>query len=138
MVKMGVNIGAVLILALAPSAFGLSRAVAAPQTGTVVAFRNALPGSYELRRVRLRVDGVVRYEGAGAFDTPLEVGRHVVAIEADYRLHDPVLPYVNGYAVELRSAEHVMSQPGQVVVARAIGSRDVTIPMAQRAQLIWR
>jgi len=133
-----IKLGAMLILALAATT-GAPHASLAAQTDTgIVAFRNALPGTYELRRVRLRVDGVVRYEGNGAFDAPLERGRHVLGIEAEYRLFDPVLPYVNGYALELRSAEHVVSQPGRVIVARAVGSRDVTIPVERRARLVWR
>ena len=89
-----------LALAAAPRA-----AAQPPQASAAVAFRNELPGTYELRRVRLWVDGALVHEGSGPFNASLLPGPHVVSIAAEYRMQDPLLPYVRGYAIQLRSAE---------------------------------
>jgi hypothetical protein len=128
-----------LVLAFALSAAAGSHADAEVRPAdATVAFRNALPKTFELRRVRYWVDGLLRYDGVGAFDARLEPGAHIVSIEADYRLRDPVFAYVNSYGIRLRSAQHVSSEPGRAFVARAVETGGVTVPVDRRAQLIWR
>jgi hypothetical protein len=122
-----------LVLGIAPQ--GAARA---PEAASIVAFRNALPGTYELRRVRLWIDGALVHEGSRPFDAPLSPGTHVVSIAAEYRMQDPLLPYVRGYAFQLRSAEHIRSEPNRVVVARALESGGVTTPIERRARISWR
>jgi hypothetical protein len=106
---------------------------------TTVAFRNDLPGPYELRRVRLWVDGALLHEGAGPFNASLAPGTHVVSIAAEYRMQDALLPYVRGYEVQLRSAERIRSDASnRVVVARALEWGGVTTPIERRARIAWR
>jgi hypothetical protein len=126
-------IGALGMLTAAP-------AVSAPAQppGGAVAFRNDLPATYELRRVRFWVDGALRYEGHGAFAAPVPTGPHVVSIAAEYRMRDPALPYVRGYSIELRSAEHIRSRPARVARARAVETGDATTPVERRAHIRWR
>jgi hypothetical protein len=120
-----------LALAAAPRA-----AAQAPQASAMVAFRNELPGTYELRRVRLWVDGALVHEGSGPFNASLSPGKHIVSIAAEYRMQDPLLPYVRGYAIQLRSAEHI--QAGHPVVVRAQEWGGVTTPIERRAHIAWR
>jgi hypothetical protein len=137
--KLCSKLTAVLVLALTATIAAEPPAVAeAPSATSTVSFRNALSKNFELRRVRYWADGVLRYDGIGPFDAPLEPGAHVVSIQAEYRLRDPLLTYVRGYAIRLRSAEHVDSAPGRAFVARAVQTGGVTTPVDRRAQLIWR
>lgn len=110
----------------------------APSPATIVAFRNDLPATYELRRVRFWVDGRLRYEGPSPFEAPVATGPHVVSIAAEYRLRDPALPYVRGYSIELRSAERIRSGPARIARARAVETGGVTTPVERRAQIRWR
>jgi hypothetical protein len=127
-----------------PIAVALALAAAAPasaqepQASAKIAFRNDLPGTYELRRVRLWVDGVLLHEGSRSFDASLAPGTHVVSIAAEYRMRDPLLPYVRGYSIQLRSAERVRSAPTRTVIARAQESGGVTTPIERRARIAWR
>lgn len=105
---------------------------------TMVAFEDALPSSYRLQRVRIWVDGALRYEGAPPMGVPLARGDHVVAIAADYRMSDPVFSYMRGYHIEVRATRHVPgSGDGRVVVARAIEAGGVTTPFDRRARIVW-
>ena len=124
-----------LALALAGAPQALAQASQAPAT---VAFRNDLPGTYELRRVRLWVDGALLHEGSSPFDASLPPGAHVVSIAAEYQMQDTLLPYVRGYRIQLRSAEHIRSQAARTVVARALESGGVTTPIERRARIAWR
>ncbi len=104
-----------------------------------VQFRNDLPGSFRLQRVRFWVDGARRYDGVGPFEARLADGAHVVSITAEYRLYDPVFAYMSGYRVVLRSAERVIaSNRAPVIVADAIDAGSVTTPVERRAQIAWR
>jgi hypothetical protein len=124
-------------------AFLLVLASAAPSPAqthaarTTVAFRNELPGTYELQRVRFWIDGALRQEGSAPFQISLAPGRHVVSVVADYRMRDPVLSYVNRFSFELRSAEHVVSEPAEVT-ARAVEAGGVTTPVDRRARILWQ
>ncbi|HXX70515.1 MAG TPA: hypothetical protein VEK07_25255 [Polyangiaceae bacterium] len=114
------------------------KAVPSPAS-TVVAFENALPASYRLQRVRIWVDGALRYDGPPPMGVPLGRGDHVVVVAADYRMSDPVFSYVRGYQVEVRATRHVPgTDDGRVVVARAIASGGVTTPFDKRARIVWR
>jgi hypothetical protein len=136
--KLCSKLTAVFVVALTATIAEPRALAEAPSPTSTVSFRNALPKNFELRRVRYWADGVLRYDGIGSFDAPLEPGAHVVSIQADYRLRDPVLTYVRGFAIRLRSAEHVDSAPGRTFVARAVQAGGVTAPVERRAQLIWR
>jgi hypothetical protein len=127
-----VPIAIAFALAAAPRA--AAQTTYAPAT---VSFRNDLPGTYELRRVRLWVDGALLRESSRPFDAPLAPGAHVVSIAAEYRMQDPLLPYVGGYALQLRSAEHIRSAPARAVVARALESGGVTTSIERRARITW-
>jgi len=106
---------------------------------TMVAFEDSLPAPYRLQRVRIWVDGALRYDGRPPMGVPLATGDHVVAVAADYRMSDPVFSYVRGYQIEVRAARHVPgSGDGRVVVARAIASGGVTTPFDKRARIVWR
>ncbi|MGA7119422.1 MAG: hypothetical protein WBY94_04950 [Polyangiaceae bacterium] len=109
-----------------------------PATAATVAFRNDLPATYELRSVRLWVDGMLIHEDSGPFDAPIAPGTHVVSIAAEYQMRDPLLPYVRGYVIKLRSAEHIRSEPAHVIAARAQESGGVTTPIERRARIAWR
>lgn len=103
----------------------------------VVSFRNELPGSFRLERVRVWVDGTLSYDQARTFELQLAPGAHVVALEADYRMHDPVFTYLDGYRLALRS-QHTVPANTIRVVARAVESGGVTTPIERREQIIWR
>ena len=133
MKRLSVAIAVALCWAVAPRAAAQPRAMAA-----TVAFRNDLPSTYELRRVRLWVDGMLVREDRRPFDAPLAPGPHVVSIAAEYQMRDPLLPYVRGYVIQLRSAEHLRSEASHVNVARAQESGGVTTPIWRRARIAWR
>ena len=127
------------LLAVAFAALVSDAKAQAPRApATTVVFRNDLPATYVLRHVRLWVDGVLVVDGAAPFAQPLSHGRHLVSIEADYRMQDALLPYVRKYTLQLRSAERVRSEPVRVVRARAVEVGGVTTPVQRRAQIVWR
>jgi hypothetical protein len=135
MKRMSIWLG--VALALAP----VSPAVAqpAPNATTVVQFRNDLPGSFELERVRLWVDGAVRTDTAGPFVATLDPGDHLLSLTAEYRLRDPLLPYVRSYRTVLRSEDHVpAATANRLIRARAVEVGGVTTPVERRAQILWR
>ncbi len=100
-------------------------------------FRNDVPKGYRLERVRITVDGVTRYDGRRAGTAPVAAGSHVIAVVADYRMHDPVLTYTRDFGFEVRAAERVKAWPGRVVLARAVEVGGVTRPAGQRVQILW-
>jgi hypothetical protein len=103
-----------------------------------VAFRNQLPGTYHLERVRILVDGAVRYEGQRPPAwTSITPGAHLVSVIADYRMHDPLLSYARDYTFRVQSAQRVRAAPGRVVVARAVEVGGVTRPVGQRIHIVW-
>lgn len=108
---------------------------AAPQPE--VSFRNDLPGSFRLELVRVWIDGSLRYEATRPFDLMLPPGTHVVKLEADYRMHDPVFTYLDGYRVALH-AERTVPANAARVIAHAVQSGSVTTPIEKREQIIWR
>ncbi len=120
---------------LAPTARAQTQA---PQPGrtTVVTFRNELPSSYRLQRVRLVVDGAVRYDGPNLDTAYLPPGGHVVEVDASYRLHNPVLSYVDRIGVEVRSA-HVVRPSSRRVEARAVRHGGATTPVERSAAIAW-
>jgi hypothetical protein len=130
-----------LLVAFALAAATSSAPAAAQprEAPATVAFRNELPKTFRLERVRILVDGTVRYDGrrptARALIPP---GAHLVSISADYRGHDPVLSYTKDYEFRVHSAERVRATPGRVVVARAIQVGGVTRPIGQRILIVWR
>jgi hypothetical protein len=130
---------AMLSAAIAGCTFAAATtAIAQPRPATSVSFRNDLPGSYQLERVSLWVDGALRYDGARPFAAGLPPGEHVVSVVAQYRLSDPVFTYVNGYRVTLRAAERVNSAQPHAWVARAVEVGGVTTPIERRAGIVWR
>jgi len=82
-------------LALAPVANAQTTETRAP---TVVTFTNELPKHYRLTRVRLVVDGAVRYDGANLDSAAIPPGNHVVEVVANYQMHNAVLSYMNRMA----------------------------------------
>jgi hypothetical protein len=103
------------------------------------AFTNELPRAFELRRVRVWVDGALRHDGAGPFAMPLLQGTHDLSLAAEYQVKDPFFSYMRGYRIALRSAERVeVHLADAVVTASAIPAGGVTTPMARRAQIVWR
>jgi hypothetical protein len=104
-----------------------------------VAFENRLPATYELVRVRMLVDRILSYDGltAGALQVPS--GDHAVQVIADYRLHDPVFSYVDGYRVQLETTGLVPeSAVPETFVVTAVPRGGVTTPMGRRATLLWQ
>jgi hypothetical protein len=132
----GITVRLLLVLAVAAAA-PQAAAQTAPRSPTV-AFRSELPGTYELRRVRFWVDGVLRYDAAAPFNASLAPGQHVVSVAANYRLHDPIFPYVNAYTIELRSAERIPSDPSRRTLLRAVERGGVTTPIDRRARMVWQ
>jgi hypothetical protein len=106
-----------------------------------VAFESDLPSSYRVAHVRVVVDGAVRWDGpAPARPLWFGAGHHVVAVTADYRLHDAALPYVDKYALELQSTR-VVDAPASsplVLVAAAVPNGDATTPVEKSARIVWR
>jgi hypothetical protein len=130
----------VVASALAAAAWS-SPAAAQPYARTApasVAFRNDLPGTYRLERVRILVDGAVRYEGPRPARATIPPGAHLVSVIADYRMHDPLLSYAKDYTFRVQSAERVRAAPGRVFVARAVEVGGVTRPVGQRIHIVWR
>ena len=103
---------------------------------TVVTFTNELPSSYRLTRVRLVVDGAVRYDGPKLDSTSIPRGNHVVEVVADYRMHGNILTYMNHMGIEVRSA-HVVRPTNQRVGARAIRHGGATTPLERSAVINW-
>ena len=115
--------------------------VAAPAPAAApasVLFDNRLPGDYRLERVRMSVDGVLSYDAPSVGAMRLPPGDHLIEVIADYRLHDPVFSYVDGYRVELRTTGVVpASNSSSSFVAVAVPSGGVTTPDEKRATLAW-
>jgi hypothetical protein len=126
------------LLGIALAALASSSAEAEGVRASTVSFDNELPGTYELERVSLWVDGALRFDGAAPPALAVESGNHVVSVAAQYRLRDPVFTYVNGYHVVLRSAERVSSAAPHAWVARAVEVGGVTTPVERRAGIVWR
>ncbi len=126
---------AAALAVLAPSARAQTQAPA-PARSTLVSFRNDLPSSYRLQRVRLVVDGAVRYDGPNLVDAYLPPGGHVVEVDASYRLHNPVLSYVDHIGIQVRSA-HVVHASSHRVEARAIHHGGATTPVERSAAIAW-
>jgi hypothetical protein len=103
-----------------------------------IAFRSDLPGTFHLERVRILVDGAVRYEGLRPARTSIAPGAHLISVIADYRMHDPLLSYARDYTFRVQSAHRVRAAPGGVVVARAVEVGGVTRPVGQRIHIVWR
>ncbi len=122
-------------LGLGPAAAAAARSSARPAT---VAFENDLPGTYQLRRVQVWVDGGLRYDGPRPLPLVLPEGQHFVSMNATYQMRDPLLPYVGGYTLELRAGRAVRAEPDSTTVARAIEAGGVTTPVQQRAHIVWR
>ncbi len=130
--RLAIAIAAALVT-LAPHARAQTTEASQP---TVVTFANELPSSYRLQRVRLVVDGAVRYDGP-RFDTAyLPPGGHVVEVVADYRLHSSVLSYVDHIGIEVRSA-HLVRPASHRVVARAVRHGGATTPVERSAAIAW-
>jgi hypothetical protein len=130
---------ALLSISLAGAAVvAATPATAQLRPATTVSFRNNLPGTYQLERVTLWVDGALRYDGARPFDRGLPPGEHVVSVVAQYRLQDPVFTYVSAYRVTLQAAERVSSDRPHAWVARAVEVGGVTTPVERRAGIVWR
>jgi hypothetical protein len=132
-------LGIALAMIAAPAAAQPTAPAVQAQPQTAVAFRNQLPGSFRLNRVRLWVDGALRYDAPRPGSVTLLPGQHVVAVSAEYRLSDPVFTYMSGYRVEVHSAERVSAPTAsRSVVARAVEAGGVTTPIGRRAQIVWR
>jgi hypothetical protein len=114
-------------------------APAAPVAATAsVLFDNRLPDNYRLERVRMSVDGVLSYDAPSVGAMRVPSGDHLIEVIADYRLHDPVFSYVDGYRVELRTTGVVAaSNASSSFVAVAVPSGGVTTPVEKRATLAW-
>ena len=103
---------------------------------TVVSFTNELPSHYRLTRVRLVVDGAVRYDGPRFDAASIPRGNHVVEVVADYQMHGNVLTYMNHMGIQVRSA-HRTTPVNQQVVARAIRHGGATTPLERSAVISW-
>jgi hypothetical protein len=103
---------------------------------TLVTFTNDLPSQYRLTRVRLVVDGAVRYDGPRFDNAYIPRGNHVVEVVADYRMHGNVLTYMNHMGIEVRSA-HVVHSANQHIDARAIRHGGATTPLQRSAVISW-
>ncbi len=103
---------------------------------TLVSFTNELPSQYRLTRVRLVVDGAVRYDGPRFDNAYIPRGNHVVEVVADYRLHGNVLTYMNHMGMEVRSA-HVVHPVNHYIDARAVRHGGATTPLAKSAVISW-
>ena len=103
---------------------------------TLVTFTNELPSHYRLTRVRLVVDGAVRYDGPRLETATIPRGNHVVEVVADYRMHGTVLTYMNHMGIEVRSA-HVVHPGNQRVDALAIPHGGATTPLEKSAVISW-
>jgi hypothetical protein len=122
---------------------GADESTARAQPLEEIRFVDALPAPYHLVHLQLAVDGVVQYDGpleANAWVSP--GARHRVDIVADYTLKDPILSYVDGYHVELRSTYETPSirlGDGTVhVIAEAAPRGGVTVPLDRRASIAWQ
>jgi hypothetical protein len=105
----------------------------------VVTFSNEMPAAYRLTRVRLVVDGAVRYDAPAPFAAAeLGPGGHVVEVIATYRLHDPVFTYLDRYAIDVRSAHVVRPGSAHRVDAHVVRSGGATTPIDRRAAITWR
>ena len=103
---------------------------------TVVTFTNELPSHYRLTRVRLVVDGAVRYDGPRFDNAAIPRGNHVVEVVADYRMHGNVLTYMNHMGIQVRSA-HRTTPVNQHVSARAVRHGGATTPLEKSAVISW-
>ncbi len=104
-----------------------------------VLFDNRLPDVYRLERVRMSVDGVPSYDAPSVGAMRVPPGNHLIEVIADYRLHDPVFSYVDGYRMELGTTGVVpASNASSSFVAVAVPSGGVTTPVEKRATLAWR
>lgn len=133
--RLAIILSAAALAMLAPSA--RAQTTQAPPS-TTVTFTNELPSSYRLQRVRLVVDGAVRYDGP-RFDTAvLSPGGHVVEVIADYRLHSSVFTYLDRYGMTVRSA-HLVRPNGHAkrVDARAVRHGGATTPVERSAVIAW-
>ena len=131
--RLATFVTAAVLAALAPSA--RAQTTQAAPASTIVTFRNELPSSYRLTRVRLVVDGAIRYDGP-RFDTAaLPPGGHVVEVIADYRMHSSVLAYLDRYGIEVRSA-HVVRRATRLD-ARAVPHGGATTPIDRSAVIAW-
>jgi hypothetical protein len=129
-----------LVPTILAAAFAIAPVAHAQNTespsSTVVTFTNELPKHYRLTRVRLVVDGAVRYDGP-RFDTAyIAPGNHVVEVVANYRMHDGVLRYMDKMGIEVRSA-HVVRPVNHRVDARAVHHGGATTPLARSAAIAW-
>ena len=103
-----------------------------------VLFDNRLPDEYQVERVRMSVDGVLSYDGPSVGAMRVPPGNHLIEVIADYRLHDPVFTYVDGYRMELRTTGTVpASNSSSSFVAVAVPSGGATTPVEKRATLAW-
>ncbi len=111
----------------------------APAAATAnVLFDNRLPDGYRLERLRMSVDGVLSYDAPSVGAMRVPPGHHLVEVIADYRLHDPVFTYVDGYRMQLRTTGVVpASNASSSFVAVAMPSGGVTTPVDKRATLAW-
>lgn len=105
-----------------------------------VVFRNTLPGTYRLVRVRLLVDGIAKVDQATPFDYRLPPGDHAVDVEATFRLDDPLFTYMRDYVVELRSMNIVVRKQSRPVTVVAIARErgNATTPLSKRAIIHWQ
>ncbi|HEX4513888.1 MAG TPA: hypothetical protein VGH87_01270 [Polyangiaceae bacterium] len=103
---------------------------------TLVSFTNELPSQYRLTRVRLVVDGAVRYDGPRFDNATIPRGNHVVEVVADYRMHGNVLTYMNHMGIQVRSA-HAVHSVNQHVDARAVRHGGATTPLEKSAVISW-
>lgn len=106
---------------------------------TMLTFQNDLPKKYRLTHMRLVVDGTVRYDGPAFGTAFIPPGGHVVELVADYQMHSPVLTYMDGYAVQVRSAHVVRPGPRHPsrVAAVAVRNGGATTPLDKSAIIDW-
>ena len=131
----------ILALGAAMAVLAPSAALAQPpqERSTVLTFQNQLPKSYRLVHMTLLVDGTVRYDGPAFGTAYVPPGQHVVELVADYRMHSSVLTYMNGYAVQVRSAHILRPAPNRPMrlVAVAVHAGGATTPLEKSAVIDW-
>ncbi len=104
-----------------------------------LAFVNRLPPGYDLRRVRMTVDGLVVYDGLGGERVSIARGDHVVGVVVDFAARESLFSSREDIHVEARST-HTLSGAGGVstVAITAADRGDVTLPIERRVAIQWR
>jgi len=110
----------------------------------VILVSNELPSEFKLVRVRVAVDGAVRFDGLvtdprAPLEAILPSGNHAIEVIADYRYEDAVFSYMKAFAFEMRSSHALVASSGHDVwlIAHVVPRGDALTPIARRARVAW-